>query len=496
MNAVSSRELSEPTAKRAISDRTSLAALILIWTFLMGTIATCAVAVQLNNDIMVGVIALILLLLLIAVGVPAAVAMAISACIGTFAIADFGILAASLTSIPYDVSASWSLSVLPMFILMGLILWRSGVTATIYVAARQWLGWLPGGLAITTNTAGAMLGAASGSTMAIAYALGRISIPEMLKSRYDSRLATGAVLMAGTVGQLIPPSILAVVYAGIALVPVGPQLLAGVVPGVFLAILYSLQIAIIGVVKPEWAPRPDIGEDRISLGEKLKTLGKVWPVPLIMAVVILGLYLGVFTATEAGAFGAFGAILLAVVYSGRKFPRVVGRALSDTVSSLGSIMFLIISASLLNRMLALSGIPHAVSDALQGSGVGRLQFIAILVVVYLILGMFMEPLSIMLLTVPLLMPSVVAVGIDPIWFGVLVVFMGEIGLVTPPVGLLSYVVYRIAQHRSIKVYEEISLGKVFMGGIMFLPSAFALIVIITVWPEVVTWLPNAGEAGQ
>ena len=466
-----------------------------VWTSIVGSLITAILVYVVADPLHAGMLSLLLLLLLIAIGIPAAVAMVVSAAIGISAITSLDVLYSSITTIPYAVSASWELSVLPMFILMGLILWRSGITTTLYTAARHWLGWLPGGLAVTTNMAGAMLGAASGSTMAIAYALGRISIPEMLKERYDSRLAVGSVIMAGTVGQLIPPSILAVVYAGIALVPVGPQLLAGVIPGLVLAGLYALQIVVMVSLNPSWAPRQSKQARSVPLMVKFRTLLKVWPVPFIMAVVVIGLYLGVFTATEAGAFGAFGAIVLALSNCGlKRFPSVINRAAVGTVAALGAIMFLIIAATLLNRMLALSGIPNTLSQFFETTELSRGLFVLILVVFYLALGMFMEPISIMLLTVPLLMPSVLDAGIDPMWFGVLVVFLGEIGQITPPVGLLSYVVHRITQHPSISRYEEISLGRVFAGGLIFLPAAFGLIVIITIWPEVVTWLPNSGKA--
>src|SRR5699024_2962474 len=250
-----------------------------------------------------------------------------------------------------------------MFILMGLILWRAGLTSDLYDVAKIWLSRLPGGLAVTTNVAGAGLGAASGSTMGIAYALGRIGIPEMLKEGYDKRIAVGSVMSSGTIAQLIPPSLLLVIYAGFTETPVGQQLAAGLVPGILLTLAYVAIIVFTGIIKPHMAPR---GQKVVMpLSQKLRYTLRIWPVVLIVIVIVGGMASGLFTATESGAVASLVAIALAFIRKGRSDGlQVVIYAARDTLASVGSLMFLLVCATILNRYLALSGAAQWFSGAI------------------------------------------------------------------------------------------------------------------------------------
>lgn len=441
----------------------------------------------------VGGLCVVLVLILLLMKVPVAIAMGAPGIFGIWHLSGLRPLAGSMRDLPYQSTASWSLSVLPMFIFMGLLLWRSGATERLYLAARQWTGWLPGGLAVGTNFAGAGLAAVSGSTLGVTYALGRIGIPEMLRAGYDRRLATATILMAGTGGQLIPPSILLVVYAGVVAVPVGPQLLAGFVPGVILALMYGLLIVGLSVAVPSWAGRRGDVKARIesTWRERWRSLARVWPIPLLMIAVVGGLYLGVFTATEAGAFGGFGAVLIAGWFlSWRGFLRSLGDALGDTVSTTAAIFLLLIGAMLLNRMLALSGSARWVATGIDALGFGRVEFLLTMLLVYLVLGMFMDPLTMILVTVPILMPTIAALDISLIWFGVFVVLLGEVSIITPPVGILTFIVHRIAQEPDVNLGHRIRLSDVFFGVLIFLPVTVLVLLMLIWFPQLAEWLPG------
>lgn len=438
----------------------------------------------------VGGILLVLMLGLMALNVPVGVAMGLTGVIGVLSLAGERPTIGLLAEGPFAAATNFSLTVIPMFVFMGLILWRSGVTADLYTAAKHWLSWLPGGLAITTNLAGAGLGAASGSTIGITYALGRIGIPEMLKAGYDKRLATGAVMSSGTIGQLIPPSILLVLFAGFAEVPVGPQLMAGIVPGIVLTLMYI--VIVVGTVslKPHWAPR-DTSKTQRDWGVVWKDSAKCWPIPVIAFMIIGGMMSGWFTATEAGAVGAMTALVFALFRLGpREALRSGLTALKDTVASVGGILFVMIGATMLNRFLALSGTAQLFSDAVIAAGLPMLGLVAVLTVFYLVLGMFMDPIAMMLLTVPILLPAATAAGISPVWFGVFVVLMGEIAILSPPVGMLAFITHKITRTREVNLGHDITLMDVFKGALLFVPGALAVVFIMALFPELATWLPG------
>lgn len=437
-----------------------------------------------------GGIALALMVSLLMLKVPVAVAMSVPGLLATWGLAGQLPLERTLIDAPFSTSASWSLSVLPMFIFMGLLLWKSGATFRLYEAARLWLGWLPGGLAVTTTMSGAGLAAASGSTVGITHALARIGLPEMLRSGYDKRVALGSVLMSGMAGQLIPPSVLLVVYAGVAQVAVGPQLLAGIVPGVLLAGAICLALVLICAVRPSLAPRVRSTE---PLGVRFVALAAALPVPALSFVVIAGLLNGVFTATEGGAFGCLGALVIAAAMIRRpaELGRSVGSALVSTVASVGQIMFLIIGTALLTRAVVLSGLPVLMVEQVNALGVGRLTLLLILVVMYIALGAFLDPIAIILLTVPFLLPVLPLLDIDLIWFGVFVVLLAELGMVTPPVGLLVFIVSKLAQDRTISGDSDIRLSHAYVAAAWMLPVALVVVALLIAFPGMVT-LVGAG----
>src|SRR5690625_3984708 len=330
--------------------------------------------------------------------VPVGVAMIIGSAVGIWALSDSGVLASTMRLVPHSTVAGWSFSVIPMFVLMGLLLWRSGASERLYTAARHWIGWLPGGLAVGTNIAGSGLATVSGSTLGVTYALGRIGVPEMLRAGYDRRFATASILMAGTGGQLIPPSILLVVYAGVVSIPVGPQLIAGVVPGVLLAAAYCVLLVGLASAFPSLVGKVRrqrrAADVQSSWSERWSPRATLWPIPALAAAMLYGLYSGVFTATEAGAFGAGGALLITLAYCGaRGFVPAVRLAVGDTVRTTGAIFLLIIGAMVLSRFLTLSGLASWSVSTVSDLELSRYQLLFALLIMYLILGMFLDSLT-------------------------------------------------------------------------------------------------------
>lgn len=442
----------------------------------------------------VGFAAIATLLVLMLLKVPVAVALSVSGILGLYALRGERAAINVLASLPYEAVSSWSLSVLPMFVLMGLLLWKSGITTAIYQAAGHWLGWLPGGLAIGTNAAGAGLAAVSGSTIATTYALARISVPEMLRAGYHRRLAVGTVIVAGLPGQLIPPSTLLVIYAGIAEVPVGPQLMAGVGPGILIALCCGAMTLALALARPSLAGR-ERGRGgttvTVTWGQRWRSAAAVWPVPALIAVVLGGMFGGILTATEAGATGALGALILPLYYQRRNRPlNAVKQAATETVRSVGAIFFLIIGALAFARLLAVSGIATGFSDWVGGLGLGRTEFLLLMMIAYLIMGMFMDPLSMMLLTVPLLIPTLETLDVSLLWFGVFAVLMGELAIITPPVGILSFIVHDITRDPAVNQGQTISLSDVFRSVVWFLPVVLGFVGILIAFPQIATYLAD------
>lgn len=472
---------------------------IAVAVFIIAIVAAfCAAGAMLFlglSKVAIGVMVVVLSIVLMLTGIPVGIAMLGAALLGLWALSGTRVVMSTLRSATYESAASWSYSVIPMFILMGMILWKSGLTATAFEAARRWLGWMPGGLAVATNFAGAALAASSGSTIGITYALGNVSIPEMLRSGYKPELAVGSVAAAGTLGQIIPPSLLLVVYAGAAAVPVGPQLLAGVVPGLILAFAFATMIVIHATLRPSLAPRVDMSG--VTWRMRGESLVSVLPIAIVVLIVIGGLFAGIFTATESGVFGMLAALIMGFnhMIRSRKSMREIGammrESLIGTLTGTASVFLLIIGVHVLTRAMALSQVPNELAQLIVDMGLGRVELLLILIVVYFILGMFMDTLAMMLLTIPVLLAPLQAVGVDPLWFGVFLVVMAEVGLLTPPLGILSFIVHRIASDPKANLGQPISLNTVFLGVAPFAATAILVIMLLIAFPDIVTWLPGA-----
>ncbi|WP_241228320.1 TRAP transporter large permease [Corynebacterium hylobatis] len=445
------------------------------------------------DRVVIGILTVVLMLILMLAGIHIGLSMVGAGSLGLYSLGGGPALQTTLEQGTFDPTATWQLSVIPTFILMGTALWKSGLTNRAFDAAKMWLGNVPGGLALTTTISGAGLAASSGSTIALTHALGRVAIPEMIRAGYKPGFAIGSTAMAGTLGQLIPPSVLLVVYAGAAQTSVGSQLMAGIIPGIILAIAFCLYILAVGIIKPDVAPR---ARQNFTLAEKMKGLIKVIPLAVVALVVIGGIASGLFTPTESAAVGSIVALLLGWFTrtdgsNGLKdfFGYIKSVLVVATVASAG-IFLLLIGVHVLTRVVTLSRLANSLTDMILDIGLNAVSFLLILVILYLILGMFMDTMAIILLTVPILAAPVTALGIDMIWFGVFLVIMVEIGMVTPPLGVLSFVIHRIAQDPEVNRGKPISLTTTFIGVMPFVGVALVVTVLIIFFPDLVTWLPQ------
>lgn len=431
------------------------------------------------SNLAIAVGAIVILLVLIGLRVPIGLALGAVSLIGLMMVRSTEAALGIFSDLPFEFGANWSLSAVPMFLLMGSVAFHTGLTGSLFKAARLWLSGLPGGLAVATNFASAGFAAASGSSLATAAAMGRLAIPEMLKMRYDPALATGVVAAAGTLGSLIPPSILFVLYGWFTETSIGALLLAGLLPGLLTAFVYAALIIGRCMINPSLAPPV---RDIVTWGERIRVLGEIWPIPLLVLGVIGGIYSGLATATEAAALGAVVAILIAL-FRGRLTWLAFRTSVVESLESTASIFFVAIGALLLTRLLALAGLPTVMAEAVGALGIDPLMLIIGISVVYLILGCFLDPLGLMLLTLPVFQPMFEAANLDMIWVGVIVVKYIEIGLLTPPIGLNAYVVKGV-------VGDAVPLTTIFRGLAWFIAAEAVIMVLLISFPQISTWLPS------
>lgn len=464
----------------------SRVALLSMWIVSILLIAV-VLFVPLDRAVIGGAV-LALTVSLLLTGTPIAISMFIAGAVGVWTIAGPTALSAIVANTVFDSAAQWTLSVIPGFVLMGSLLWKSGLTDRLFLVAQRWLGWLPGGLAVGSNFAGAGLASVSGSTIGVTYALGRVSLPAMLDAGYNKRLAAGTVSVVGTLGQLIPPSILLVVYAGVAQTPVGPQLLAAIIPAVILAVAYALLIIIRVVINPSLAPRQSVA-DRPQVG-LAETVNGLLPFVFIFGGIVGGMFFGLFTATEAAAFGVVAAAVIALIFNHgyrtnpKQFLRDARDGIVEAITATATIFLLLTAVNMLTRAMSVSELTSRFSDFVISMDLSRFWFLLILVAMYLLLGLFLEPMAMILLTVPILMQPLEFYGVDLIWFGVFVLILGEIAQVTPPVGIMSYIVHRLMQDPEVNRGHQVSLGDVFRGAIPFIALTLGFVLLLIGFPEI------------
>lgn len=419
---------------------------------------------------------LVLLFLLLFMRVPVGFAIAIAGCVGLFLVGGLAMVVGVLQTAPISAVSSYSLSPIPLFVLMAQFIVVSGVMDDLFDATRIWVGRIRGGAGVAATGAGAIFAAVSGSSTASAAALAKTSTTKMIADGYDARMSGGLVAVVGTLGSMIPPSIILVFYAVLAEESVGKILIAGFVPGILVALGIVATLLIRVHFKPSLAP----AGSAYSWGEKFGSLTSAGPVLALFGVVVGTVYFGVATPTESAALGALGGFVL-MVARGRTSVAAIKHAFVETLQTSVMILMIILGAHILGYFIVATQTTPAVVGWIAGLSVAPIIIIIGLSIGYVILGFFLDQIAILALTVPVMLPLIVDLGYDPIWFGVLIVLLGEIGLVSPPLGLNVFVVSRTIQQPP---------GEIFWGVLPFTAVVALVAVLFITFPEVVLWLPN------
>lgn len=426
----------------------------------------------------IGFIGILVMFALMFLRIPISIAMAVPACIGIIYVQNWTVLKTLIETIIWDHSSNYTLSTIPMFILMGELLFVSGISAELFEAFRNWMGKIKGGLGIATIGASAIFAAASGSSVATTGTIGAIAVKEMMKSGYDKSLASGAIVAGGTLGILIPPSTMFIIYGMLTEQSIGKLLIAGIIPGILLTVLYMLTIYIIVLIKPERAPSYGGG----TWKERFTSLKSTIWILMLFILVIGGMYIGLFSPTEAAGVGAFGAMLIALIKRKLTWKTFVDSA-SRTLRTTGFIFAIILAAFIMNYFLAITKVPILLADLLTYFSLPKWCIFAIIIVLYIFLGAVMDSMAMVVITIPIILPIINALGFDLIWFGVVIVILIEMALISPPVGMNCFVLNGVA--------PELKLETIFKGAFSFIIPILVLIVILYVFPQIVLYLPNA-----
>jgi C4-dicarboxylate transporter, DctM subunit len=432
--------------------------------------------VQLSNEI-IGALGLIGLVVLVLARVPVGVALGFVGFFGYVAIEGWTAALVALGTTPFDIARNYSFSVVPLFVLMGVVAAKTNLARELFESVNSLFSGLRGSLAIASVGTCAGFGAISGSSLATAATISRIAVPEMQRFGYDVRIATGTVASAGTLGILIPPSIIMVIYAIVAEESVAHLFAAGILPGLLLALLHIVAIVILGWIYPDRLPVADSD----SLIVRIKAIAGFWKLSLLFVLAVGGIYLGWFSPTEAAAVGAFAAILIAWV-TGQMTREILTDSFRETVRTTAMLFIVILGGFMFGYFMVFSKIPASLGGWIQDAGMSVNLVIFCVVIMYIVFGLFLDSVSMMLITVPVFLPIFVTMGLDPIWFGVFIVVVAEIGLITPPVGLNIFVIK--------SQLPDIPIGQIYIGIIPFLFVDLSLIVILVIFPGLATWLPR------
>jgi tripartite ATP-independent transporter DctM subunit len=377
----------------------------------------------------------------------------------------------------YDTSANYMLTVAPLFILMGEFAYQAGISKDLFDTANKWLGRLPGGLAMSSVAGCAGFSAVCGDSLATAVTMGTVALPSMKKHGYSPRLATGCLAAGGTLGILIPPSVGFIFYAIVTEESIGRLFIAGIVPGLLLTAIFIGIIYAMAKLKPEMAPR---GE-KFTWSAKMKSLKGVIGMLLLFILILGGILGGIFSPVEGGAIGAVGALLYAIIRR-RMTWRLLITALEDSAAITCKLLLILIGVGILGYFLAASQLPFALADMITGMAVNRYIVFAAIILLFLVLGCLLNVIPMILLVLPTIFPTVVALGFDPIWFGVVTVLTMEVGQITPPIGVNVFAITGVA--------EGVPMHEVFRGIIPFFFGMLLCIIVITIFPQIVMFLPN------
>jgi C4-dicarboxylate transporter DctM subunit len=423
----------------------------------------------------VGLIGILLMLFFLFARMWVAFAMAVVGFFGIVYIGGFARAFQIAGSAPYSFIAKYVFTTLPMFILMGNIVYETGIASDLFYAAHKWIGQQKGGLAMASAIASAILGVVTDSLIA-AITLGRSAVAEMKKYNYDLSLATSSVISGASLASLIPPSVGFIIYGILTEESIGKLYIAGVIPGIILTVLIMLVIVMRVQINPRLAP----AAPKTSLKEKIASLKNVWAIGALTLFIIVGIYIGIFTPTEAGALGSFGALVIGLI-ARRLTRKGFFNALTETGQMTAMVLLIMLGVSIFMKFMAISKLPFMLGDVISQLAVSRYIVFAAIVLLYIILGMFTDIIASIILTTPILYPVIIALGFDPIWYGVVMVVMMEMGAITPPIGLNVFVFSSVV---------KVPMETVFRGIWPFCIAMLLLVIIITIFPQLALWLPN------
>ncbi len=429
------------------------------------------------SPLTVGVIGILLLFLLLALRMQIGFTMAV---VGFLGFAILGSLEPSFTILgmePFKIGVQYSLTVIPLFILMGQFANYSNMGFEIYQTVYRWIGFLPGGLSMATVAACGGFAAISGSSLAAAATMGMVALPEMKRFKYDDSLATGCIAAGGTLGIMIPPSTVMIIYAILTEQPIATLFIAGILPGLLLCGLFVLTVYIQARINPALGPPGP----RFSMKERVYSLKDTWSILALFFIVIGGLYTGWFTPTEAAGVGAFGAFVITIVKRRLTWSNLTD-SLAQTTRTTAMVFLILIGAHIFGYFLTLSEIPETLSLSTAEAGLNRYVILWLIIFMYIVLGCFMEGLAIMVLTIPIIYPMVLDMGFDPIWFGVIITLVMEMSLITPPVGINVFIISGIS--------KDVPMYTIFRGILPFWFAILACIIILVLFPQIALILPN------
>lgn len=429
------------------------------------------------DPILVAVIGFLIMLVLILLRIHVGIAIGLVGLAGCYyMIGSFGF--AAVKTISWAHTAKYELAVLPLFILMGMFIANSGIAVELYESASKWLGKLKGGLLVATTLSVGLFGACSGSSVAAATTFTKIAFPRLLEHKYDPGLAGAAIAAGGTQAALIPPSALLVFYGILTELSIGKLLVAAILPGILSVATYVIAVVITLKIWPEKGP----GTLHFTLKEKFQSLKGVWAVPVIFVVILGGLYFGIFTPSEAGAIGALAAFIVALIKVG--FKRAGSLAsLRDAANATAMIFLILVGAHIFAKFIALTRVPNELADFLTGLNMSVLAILIIILFIHILLGCVIDAVGMIALSIPVIYPVIEGLGIDGIWFGIMLVKVAEIGLITPPIGINCFVVKGVAG-------PALGTAQIFRGIPPFLIADLVVLALIIIFPQIVMWLPG------
>ncbi|HOK39430.1 MAG TPA: TRAP transporter large permease [bacterium] len=429
------------------------------------------------NFIETGIFGFIILIIFIFLNIPVGFAMAIIGFIGYALIVNFNAALSMIALNTWDVFSSYSLTVIPLFIFMGQIAFHSGISKGLFRTAYVWIGSKKGGLAMATIVACAGFSAICGSTNAAAATMATIAIPEMKRYHYNPKLAAGTVAAAGSLGILIPPSVIFIIYGIMTQQSIGKLFAAGILPGILLTLLFILVIYIWLKINPSLAP----SAKDFSIFEKVKSLTDVFETLLLFVLIMGGMFTGFFTPTEAAAIGAFFTIVISF-FRKQLSINIIIKSLADTAKISCMIMTIVLGAEIFGKFLAVTRLPFEIASLIASLNLPSYIIMSLIVLMYIIGGCFMDSLAMIMLTVPIFFPIINSLGFDPIWFGVIIVLVTQIGVITPPVGINVYIVHSVA--------NDVKLEEIFLGAMPLLLALLVCCILLFIFPQIATFLPS------